>query len=64
MVLTIEQKNEIIIRYNNLNMTMKEIANELKISQYTVNFWIKRYKNYKSLSRKKGSGIYNNRIQK
>lgn len=62
MVLSIEQKNEIIIKYNNLNMTMKEISHDLKISLNTVSFWIKRFKNNKSLSRKRGSGIYNNKI--
>jgi transposase len=64
MVLTILQKNEIIIKYNNLNMSMTEIANDSKISLNTVSFWIKRYKNTKTLSRKRGSGIYNNRIDK
>jgi hypothetical protein len=62
MVLTMQQKNEIIIKYNNLNMTMKEISNESKISLKSVCFWINRYKNEKTLCRKRGSGIYNNRI--
>lgn len=62
MVLTMQQKNEIIIKYNNLNMTMKEIATESGISLKSICFWINRYKNEKTLSRKRGSGIYNNRI--
>jgi transposase len=64
MVLTIQQKNEIIVKYNKLNMSMSDIANDLKISLNTVSFWIKRYKNDKTLNRKRGSGIYNNRSVK
>ena len=38
MVLTMQQKNEIIVKYNKLNMSMSDIANDLKISLNTVLF--------------------------
>lgn len=56
MVLTKEQKNDIINKYK-LNWTIDNIAEDMNISRNTVFLWIKRYKNNISLDRKPGSGI-------
>lgn len=56
MVLTEEQKNNIINKYK-LGHTIKKIAESMNISKTTVHFWIKRYKKNQSLDRKPGSGI-------
>jgi transposase-like protein len=56
MVLTKEQKNNIINQYK-LGHTIQQISESMNISKTTVHFWIKRYKQQQTLERKVGSGI-------
>lgn len=57
MALSHLQKMEILINYNT-GKSMRDIAEDMKINLKTVNRWIKRYAYDKSLSRKRGTGLY------
>lgn len=57
MVLTEIQKFEIISKYRNSNISMKQIARDLGVTRQSVSFWIKRYNENNNLSRKRDSGI-------
>src|SRR5208283_1253404 len=57
-MLTIEQKHEIIIRYN-MNISTRKIADDMMINQRTVILWINKYKNKEELIIKKGRGRKN-----
>jgi transposase len=50
-----KSKYEIIIKYE-LGYSIRNIANEMKISKTTVVLWIKRYEQEKNIKRKKGYG--------
>ena len=56
MVLTENQKKEIVLKYNVLNKSFLQISKEMTISRHTVALWINRYNNDKCLERKRGSG--------
>lgn len=56
MALTDDQKNSIINKYKS-GHTINYISKKMGISQKSVHFWIKRYKQNQSLQRKIGSGI-------
>lgn len=61
MTLTLEQKQAIIHKYNT-GVTIREIANDMKINKNTVNKWIKRYYETGNLKRKRGTGFANRKI--
>ena len=56
MVLSEEQKNTLINKYK-LKFTVTEIAKSMNVNKNTVQLWIKRYKQNKTLQRKVGSGV-------
>ena len=56
MVLTIEQKNMIIQKYN-IGWTIKQISSYFKITEKTTHLWIKRYKLNQPMMRKRGTGV-------
>lgn len=49
MQITEVQKFEIIVKHNN-GMSIRKIAEEMKINKNTVDLWIKRYKHNKNYS--------------
>jgi len=55
MQLTEKQKYEIIILYDN-NYTTRQISKKMNINRNSVNLWIKRYNETKSIDRQIGSG--------
>ena len=52
------QKYEIIVKYN-MNIPIRQIANEMKINKSTVLLWIKKYKTQQKMEIKKGRGRKN-----
>lgn len=57
MVLSYLQKMRILTEYDS-GKSMKNIADEMKINIKTVNKWIKRFVETKTLVRKRGSGVH------
>ena len=64
MVLTENQKKEIILKYNILNKSFIQISKEMSINRHTVSLWLNRYNNNNCLERKRGSGKKNNVVIK
>ena len=57
MTISSIQKMEILLKYKDGN-SMRKIAEQMHLNLKTVNKWIKRYSDEKSLVRKKGTGLY------